>query len=291
MPSCCVRLESVRCSGKIRRSPPYFLTMRFFRLLFLIFFIAPFAAAETRVFVSLAGTLLEAEITAVSGENVTLKRVSDQQSLVVKIKTLCKEDGAYISRWVEQHAEQAAAPSPAPTAEGPTTAAAPGPKYRLVCQTLPSKSNRGPADSDLRVFEYIYNFNLSNQEVNRDLQNARGLALTLGRNVGEANGDLIVLQKEEFDVNLRAQSKMVYATQPMRLTYSQDPDSPYGVKNYGYVLIIRDAAGNILLVEASPGTSARFTKEIIAIGQVPCIVDRDFRLKSKTEVPTSYISF
>jgi len=284
-----VRLESLRLYGNIGRSLPYNLTMRFIRLLFLTLFIAPFAEAETRVFVSLAGTLLEAEITAVSGENVTLKRISDQQSLVVKIKTLCKEDGAYIERWVEQHAEQATAP--APTAEGAATAAAPGPKYRLVCQTLPSKSNRGPADGDVRVFEYIYNFNLSNQEVNRDLQNARGLALTLGRNVAEANGDLIVLQKEEFDVNLRAQSKMVFATQPVRLTYSQDPDSPYGVKNYGYVLIIRDAAGNILLVEASPGTSARFTKEILAIGQVPCIVDRDFRLKSKTEVPTSYISF
>ncbi len=265
--------------------------MRFLRLFFLTFFIAPFAEAETRVFVSLAGTLLEAEITAVTGDSVTLKRISDQQSLVVKIKTLCKEDGAYIARWVEQHAEQAAAPAPATAAEGAATAAAPGPKYRLVCQTLPSKSNRGPADSDLRVFEFTYNFNLSNQEVKRDLQNARGLALTLGRNAAEPNGDLIVLQKEEFDVSIRAQSKMVYVTQPVRLTYSQDPDTPYGVKGYGYVLIIRDAAGNPLHVEASPDTSAKYIKEILSITQVPCVVDREFRLKPKSVVPTSYISF
>ena len=141
------------------------------------------------------------------------------------------------------------------------------------------------------MFEYTYNFNLSNQEVRRDLQNARGLVITLGKKAAESNGDLIVLQKDEFDVNIRAQSKIVHSTQPVRLTYSQDPDYAYGVKNYGYVLIIRDAAGNILLVEASPDTSAKFTKEILAISEAPCVVDRDFRAKPRTFAPMGYISF
>ena len=51
--------------------------MRILRLLFLSFIIVPVAVAETRVFVSLAGTLLEAEITAIAGDSVTLKRMSD----------------------------------------------------------------------------------------------------------------------------------------------------------------------------------------------------------------------
>jgi hypothetical protein len=265
----------------------------------LYLFLAPLALAETRVFVSQAGTLLEAEITAVAGDTVTLKRKGEQKTLVVKIKTLCKEDADYIARWQEQRTNPAVpaplptpAPSPTPAPTVPASASSgAGQKFRITCQTLPSKSNRGPADSDHRVFEFTYNFNLSNKEVKRDLDNARGLAITLGKSAAESNGDLIVLQKEEFDVNIRAQSKMVYATQPVRLTYNQDPDSAYGVKNYGYVLIIRDAAGSILLVEASPDTSARFTKEILAISQAPCVVDRDFRVKSKTEVPLGYISF
>ena len=288
MPSCCARLESVLLSGKLGPEPAVFLTMRSFSLFFLSFIIAPLAMAETRVFVSLAGTLLEAEITSVSGDNITLKRVNDKQTLVVNRKTLCKEDSAYIERWREQHQDQAQAPAPEPAAEA---SPAPGQKYRLVCQTMPAKSNRGPADSDQRTIELTYNFHLNNHEVRRDLQNARGLALTLGKNAGESNGDLIVLQKEEFDVTIRAQSKMVHTTQPVRLTYNQDLNTPYGVKNYGYVLIIRDAAGNILLVEASPDTSAKFTKEILSISKVPCVVDRDFRLKSKAEVPMGYISF
>ena len=269
--------------------------MRSLRLYLLYFILAPLALAETRVFVSQAGTLLEAEITAVAGDTETLKRKGEQQTLIVKIKTLCKEDADYIARWQEQRANPvvpAPFPTPAPTPTVPDSASSgAGQKFRITCQTLPSKSNRGPADSDHRVFEFTYNFNLSNKEVKHDLENARGLAITLGKSAAESNGDLIVLQKEEFDVNIRAQSKMVHATQPVRLTYSQDPDSAYGVKNYGYVLIIRDAAGSILLVEASPDTSARFTKEILAISQVPCVVDRDFKARSKTEVPLGYISF
>ena len=261
-----------------------------FRLYLMCFFLAPLALAESRVFVSQAGTLLEAELIAAAGDTVSLKRKGEQQSLVVKIKTLCKEDADYIARWQEQHTSPDFS-APAPTVPASASTTAPAQKYRITCQTLPSKSNRGPADSDHRVFEYTYNFNLSNQEVRRDLQNARGLALTLGKKVAEPNGDLIVLQKEEFDINIRAQSKMVHTTQPVRLTYSQDPDYAYGVKIYGYVLIIRDAAGNLILVEASPDTSAKFAKEILAISQAPCVVDRDFRVKSKTDVPLGYISF
>ncbi|WP_395744396.1 hypothetical protein [Prosthecobacter sp.] len=272
--------------------------MPLLRLLLFFLSLAVFAQADTRVFVSQAGTLLEAEITAVSGDSVTLKRSSDQQTLVVKIKTLCKEDAAYIARWQEQQAaQQGAAPAPAPTTPsapapaGTTALAAPAQKYRLACQTLPSKSNRAAVDSDLRVFEYSYNFNLTNQEVNRDLENARGLAVILGRKAADPNGDLVVLQKEEFDVAIRAQSKMVYSTPPVRLTYSQDPDAPYGVKSYGYVLLIRDAAGAVLHVEASPDTSAKFLKEILSLPPVPCVVDREFKHKPKAEVPVSYISF
>lgn len=244
------------------------------------------ALAETRVFVSLAGTLLEAEIISVSGDNVTLKRGSDQQTFVVNRKTLCKEDGVYIARWQEQHASQGA-----PTAPAAADTAAPAQKYRLACQTLPAKSNRGSNTGDYRVFEYTYNFNLSNREVTRDLQNARGLVITLGKNVADPNGDLVVLQREEFDVNIRAQSKMVHTTQPVRLSYSQDPDYAYGVKSYGYVLIIRDAAGNVLHVEASPDASGKYVKEILSIKQAPCMVDRDFNLKPRAELPFGYMSF
>jgi hypothetical protein len=244
------------------------------------------ASAETRVFVSLAGTLLEAEITATNGDSVTLKRKSDDQPLVVNCKTLCKEDNAYIARWIEQHPDKAAGPPP-------TTVTTPAPvqKFSLGCQTLPSKSNRGNAASGERIIELSYNFNLNNREVQRDLESARGVAVTLGKNTGDSGNDIIVLQKEIFDVNIRAQSKMVHSTTPIRLTYSQGAGAPYGVKSYGYVLIIQDGAGNILFVESSPDGNAKFAKEILALSEVPCLVDRDFKLKPDSVVPAAYISF
>lgn len=286
-PFCCVRLESATGRRKLRPVPALSLPMRSARLLVLSFLITPMVLAESRVFVSLVGSLLEAEITSVSGDSVTLKRSSDLQPLVVSRKTLCKEDGAYIDRWVQQHPDLAT--SPAPPAAGP---AAPVQKYRLSCQTLPSKSNRSGGDIYQRTFEYTYNFNLSNNEVNRDLQDARGLALILAKNTADRNGDLIVLQKEEFDISMRPQSKMVHTTQPVRLTYFVGGDSADdGVKSYGYVLIIRDAAGNVLHVEASPDTSAKFAKDILALPEAPCMVDRDFKLKPKADVPLGYITF
>lgn len=244
------------------------------------------SAAQARVFVSLAGTLLEAEITSISGDGVTLRRANDQ-TLVVSRKTLCKEDNAFITRWIEQNPEKALAP--AATATTGTTAAPQ--KYSLACQVLPSKSNRGPADGGERTVEISYSFVLNNREVTRDLQNARGLVIVLGKNAAESSGDLIVLQKEEFDVAIRAQSKMTHSTAPVRLTYSQGVGSAYGVKTQGYVLILRDSAGNTLFVEASPDNGIKYTKEILALGEAPCVVDRDFKLKPKAVVPSSYISF
>jgi hypothetical protein len=259
--------------------------MRFLPLLLSILLITGTARAETRIFVSLAGTLLEAEITAVAGDNVTLKRVSDEQPLVVSRKTLCKEDNAFITRWIEQNPEKALAP-----AAMPASTPAPLQKYSLACQTLPSKSNRGPPDGGEHVVELSYKFNISNREVRRDLEKASGIVITLGKNTGEGGNDLIVLQKEIFDVNIPAQSKMVHSTTPVRLTYYQGTPA-YGVKSYGYVLIIRDSAGNVLFVESSPDSTSKFTKEIDALEQVPCVVDRDFKLKPASDVPSSYISF
>lgn len=259
--------------------------MRRLRPIVLILALALVAKAEARVFVSLAGTLLEAEITAVNGDDVTLKRLSDEQPLVVNRKTLCKDDNAYIQRWQEQNGgEKTMTAAAAPTAQAPPQ------KFSITCQTLPSKRSRG-SDLGMRVIELSYNFNLNNREVSRDLSDARGVVVTLGRDSSLSGSDLIVLQKETFEVNIRAQSKIVQSTTPVRLSYSVGAASAFGVKGVGYVLIIHDAAGNILFTEASPDTYGKFTKEIMAITEVPCIVDRDFKLKPSASIPTGYISF
>ncbi len=253
------------------------------RLLLLVLISAPLAQATARTFVSLAGTLLEAEITAVTGDSVTLKRVNDDQTLSVNRKTLCKEDHAYIADWAARNPDKAATPI---TASKPTAFQ----KFSLSCQVLPVKSNRGPSDGFTRTFETSYAFHLSNREVQRELQGAKAIVITLAKYAAETSGDLVVLQKQEFDVSIRAQAKMVYTTEPVQLTYYQGTPRS-GVRSHGFVIFILDAAGNVLLSESSPDGNTKFAKEILAITEVPCVVDRDFKLQPRAEVPTGYITF
>ena len=260
---------------------------RFFCLPFLLL-LAPLAEAQARVFVSLAGTLLEADITAVNGDSVTLKRASDGQSMTVNQTGLCKEDRDYIARWVQANASAGAMPA-AEAAPGPPPAAGGAfQKYSLAVQGLPAKNNRAPAGSTLRVFETTYTFHISNKEVARDLQGAKAVILTLGKNAADA-ADVIVLQKLQFDLTVRAQSKTTLTTPPVQLMYSAE--FRYGVRGLGYVIFILDAQGNILLAESSPvGNEGRW-KEASAIDQCPCLVDRDFKLRPGIDAVLSYIRF
>ncbi len=261
-------------------------TMRHLCLLLLSLCIAPLVQAESRVFVSLAGTLLEAEIVTVTGDNISLKRVSDGQTLVVNRKTLCKEDNSYIESWMVDHPDQISAATPAPS---DTTA--PAPKFSLVCDVQTSKSNRGPPDGGQRTIEIGYNFNLSNREVQRDLKGAKGIVLTLAKDASGGDGDLIVLQKAEFDVTIRAQSKMVHATPRVLLSYYQGASARIGVSNYGYVVFIFDAAGNVLLTRSNPVGNTKYLAEVQAIKEVPCVIDRDFKVRPDTVVPSGNIQF
>lgn len=260
---------------------------RFFHLTTLLL-LASLAEAEARVFVSLAGTLLEADITAVNGDSVTLKRTSDGQSMTVNQSGLCKEDRAYIARWVETSAAPVPPASPPSPEASSADAGGAFQKYSLAVQALPAKNNRAPSGSMERVFETTYTFHVANKEVSRDLQGAKAVILTLGKNAAVA-ADVVVLQKLQLDLAVKAQGKTTLTTPPMHLVYSSE--FRYGVRSLGYVIFILDAQGNILLAESSPDGNSKFWKEISAIGEVPCLVDRDFKPRPGIEPLLSYIRF
>jgi|UniRef100_UPI003783CF2F hypothetical protein len=241
---------------------------------------------QARVFVSLAGTLLEAEITALTGDNVTLRRANDNLPLVVKRSTLCKEDNAYITRWVAENPDKTTTP-----AASTVSAPAPAQKYNLLCEVQSSKSNRGPPDGGQRTVEISYAFHLHNREVQRDLAGASGMILTLGKDATGSGGDLIVLQKVHFDVAIRAQSKIVQSTEKVFLSYYQGQGPRTGVLPHGYILFILDAAGNVLLSQSNPVGNTKYLKEIQAINEVPCVIDRDFKPQPNAQVPSGYIEF
>lgn len=244
------------------------------------------AQAESRVFVSLAGTLLEAELVSVADPKITLKRVSDGQTLEVNRTTLCKEDNNYIESWMVDHPDQVSSAVPIPSA---TTAATS--KFSLACDVQTAKSNRGPPDGGQRTVEIGYNFLLSNREVQRHLEGAKGIVLTLAKDAAGRDGDLIALQKVEFDVAIRAQAKIEQATERVLLSYIQGASSRIGVLNHGYVVFILDAAGNVLLSRSNPVGNTKYLAEIQAIKEVPCVIDRDFKVRPDAPIPAGNIQF
>lgn len=252
----------------------------------LILLICAHPVLQARVFVSLAGTLLEAEITAVEGDNITLQPSNNGQQIIVKRQTLCREDHAYIDRWMEANPDKTTLP-PSSTASAP----APAQKYNLLCEVQSSKSNRGAADGGPRTVEISYTFHLHNREVQRDLEGASGMILTLGKDATGRGGDLIVLRKVHFDVAIKAQSKIVQSTEKVLLTYFQGVGPRMGVLTHGYVIFILDAAGNVLLSQSNPGGNTKYLKEIQSITEVPCIIDRDFKVQPNAQVPSGYIEF
>lgn len=278
------------CALMQRILPRSMFFMRLSRLFLLPLLLAPLQPVEARVFVSLAGTLLEADIKAVNGDSVTLMKVDDGQTLTINRTTLCKEDNAFISKWVEDHGGPASEPANSPAAA--TTPAKPASgtaqKYNLSVQALPSKNNRGATGSAYRTFEVTYTFNISSREVTRDLDGAKATIITFGKNAADAGGDLIVLQKVKVDLAVKAQSKATLTTPPIHLSYSSE--YRYGVRTHGYALFIEDASGNMMLSESSPEGISKYWKELSTLQAFPCMVDREFKERPGISNVLSYIN-
>lgn len=253
--------------------------MRFrFVPLLTLFLLAAVGRGETRFFVSTAGTLLEAELVAVNGSAVTLRKKDDGGTLNVPRATLCKEDQNYIEFWAAAHPEMAAQ---APAASVPPSTAAPvtgGPKFSLTSSVRSAKSTRGNADGGYRTIDIAYNIVLQSREVKRDFTGGKAIMITLGKEAASGGDDrLYVMQKLEWELNLRAQGKFEQTTPEVRLSYYQGSNYRDGAREHGYIFIVVDAAGVIQHVDCTPDGNEKHAQAALAF-TAPSVIDRDFRV-------------
>ncbi|MBK8091766.1 MAG: hypothetical protein IPK32_07235 [Verrucomicrobiaceae bacterium] len=229
--------------------------------------------AETRFFVSTAGSLLEAEIIAVAADAVMLRKKDDGKEIRVPRNTLCKEDHAYIDAWAAAHPETATA---APAATAPTAAGTK--KFSLTTLVRSKKSTRGFADGGYRSIDISYGYSIQNREVTRHIRDAKATILTFAKEASNDQGThLYVTQKIEHELNLTPQAKMENATPDVRLSYYEGGAYRSGAKEYGYMLIITDSAGEIQRVDANPDTLSKYAKEALTL-TAPSVVSREFRI-------------
>lgn len=242
--------------------------------------------AETRFFVSTAGSLLEAEIVAVKGGTVILRKKDDGKEIPVPRATLCKEDHAYIDSWAAAHPEQALVAAAANNATAATAAGAK--KFSFTTLVRSKKSTRGFADGGYKSIDLSYGFSIQSREVTREVRGAKAVLLTFSKEASTDDGDqLYVMQRVEQALELTPQSKVESSSPEVRLSYFQGSNYRDGAKEYGCMLIITDSAGEVQHVDCTPDTLAKYVKEALEL-KPPCVVSREFRLIN-TNFPTEHI--
>jgi len=235
--------------------------------------------AETRFFVSTAGSLLEAEIVSVAGETVVLRKKDDGKEIPVPKATLCKVDHAYIDAWVAEHPDQMKSSATPPPAAASATAAGTK-KFGFTTMVRSKKSTNGFADGGYKSIDLSYGYSIQSREVTREISGAKAVIFTFAKEAGTGDGDqLYVMQRVEQELNLKPQAKLENATPEVRLQYYQGTNYRNGAKEYGYMLIITDSAGVVQHTDCNPPTLEKFVKEALDL-KPPCVVSREFRLMS-----------
>jgi hypothetical protein len=230
------------------------------------------AVGETRFFVSTAGSLLEGEIVSVSGDKVTLRKKDDGVLLTVLRTTLCREDQSHIDAWIAAHPDAAAAPSVTPAPQATT-----GPKFSLSSTVRSAKSTRGGVDGGFRTIDLSYNIQIQSREVTRDLKGAKMTIFTFARPADAGDDRLYLMQKIEFPLDLKAQSKVEQKTSGVRLSYYQGDAYRDGSREHGYLLVVTDAAGIVQHVDGNPEGMQKEATQIMTLS-APSVLDRSFKV-------------
>jgi hypothetical protein len=235
---------------------------------------------ETRFFVSTAGSLLEGEIVGVIGDKVSLRKKDDGGLLTVSRATLCREDQAYIDAWKVAHPDADTAPGVEVAMQMPT-----GPKFSLTSSIRSAKSTRGGADGGARTIDLSYNIQIISREVTRDFKGGKAIIFTLARPADSSNDRLYLMQKIEYELELRAQGKFEQKTPEVRLM-SDGSSSRTGTREHGYLLVIIDATGAVQHVNGTPEGLQKRVDEALKLS-APTVLDRDFQTVSGADFPSS----
>ena len=94
------------------------------------------------------------------------------------------------------------------------------------------------------------------------------------------------MQKIEFPLDLKAQSKVEQKTPEVRLGYYQGLTSREGTREHGYLLVVTDAAGAVQHVDGTPEGLQKRVDEVFKCA-APAVLDRDFRVISNAVFPST----
>lgn len=192
--------------------------------------------AEIRPFSSSDGMTIEAELVEASEENVTIRRKDGMLFKDVPLSRFSDADRQYVSGWLKKQKELEGMPDISADS-----------KIRLYVLRGRDDDKNDYNDIDDRVISFQPGVAIQSEEKDKNYLGVSGTLVIVGK--GANNDDVYtILDTQNFTIDILTRQKVTWKGTDFECRY--DPD--YGGFKYGgYLLVLRNRAGEIVQVKAS----------------------------------------
>jgi len=188
-------------------------------------------ASETRTFTSVNGDTIEAEVLAVNGDEVVIKRGT--RSYTVPVDRFSPADREYFAEWQKKKMRELVP--------------------RLEVHVNSGKSDRSDrSDSfDDRIGSFEFSVRIENEEPNYVLKEGEAALLVFGESC-EVDDRYCIMQKNSFPVSLEDGGELEWEGDERLYRFDNRPPAYWGFEYYGYLLQIKNASGKVIYQKVTP---------------------------------------
>lgn len=200
--------------------------------------------AEPREFHSTDGKSITAEVLAIRGADVVLS-ISGRE-FTVPVNRLSEADQKYLEEWKKKDLENHV------------------PKLRVDVNTGKS-DRRDKADAfDDRTGSFQFTVKVTNQEIDFDLQGAKGELVVIGEDA-ENRDKYGIMQKSSFPVSAEPGKTFEWKGEAVHYRFDDRPPAYWGSSYGGYILRIKNATGKVIYQNAIPQSFEKHIDKILGM--------------------------
>lgn len=208
--------------------------------------------ADARVFTSVDGATLDATIVAADVNMVTIRRVDGRLFKDVPLSRFSVEDRRYVRAWVQDQTQKR------DNADLVTDA-----EIRVTFLKGKDDDFNNYGDIDDRVVKFEPEVVIDSQEKEIRYPDIAGTLVVIGENIMDKK-QFAILTRQDFSLSALPRQKTRWVGQGFECRY--DPD--YGGFEYGgYLIVLRNRAGEIVMTKASKSTWESNAKLILKAKQ------------------------
>lgn len=212
-----------------------------------------------RSFTNQKGQSIEAKPKTMSGGSVVLE-LKNGRVYSVSVGDLSVDDQAYLKEWEK-------------------TAPQPLPRLRLEYDSGKRDGDDKAGDYDDRAQILKPSMVVKNDDTRYSIKGGKGTVMVFGRGVTNRN-ELKVLFKGSFDFSLEPGQEAVFEGETTKVEYDDSNSVQHGHKYSGYLLVVQDSKGEIVMNEGS-GAYAKYAESAMKFEQDD-LTDRTFQKSRKS---------